>query len=122
MNELDILFKQYGKNIKIFIGRETIEDPNYSKKAVAYLNPLPVRALVKDITFASASYRMPGIKTGQVKELTIEKRHRLLIEKSRKIEISGEIYYGYRPANDTKIQIKEMENYIIVLIATDETE
>ncbi len=118
MNELDILFKQYGKNIKIFIGRETIEDPNYSKKTVAYLNPLPVRALVKQIGFTSSQWRMPGITSSKVLEITIEKRHLNLIEKSRKIVVEGIEYVAWRPANGTKIQIKEMENYLVILIHT----
>jgi len=121
MDELQALFKEVAINIQIFIGTETVDDPNYNTKSVAYLNPKPVRAIVQDISYASATYRAPGIKSGIIKELTIAKRHRGLIEKSRKILIGDSYFYGYRPANGDKIQIKEAGNYIIVLVATDET-
>lgn len=121
MNELQQLIREQGTNIQIFIGKETTDDPNYDTKSVAYLNPFPIRALVSDISSASATWRMMGTKTNKVKEVTCNKRHRDLIEKSRKIKISGDFYYGYRPANGSKIQIKEAGDYIIMLVTTDET-
>lgn len=121
MNELDLLFKEIASNIQIFIAIESVSDPNYKTKSVSFLNPFPIRAIVQDVSSARAEHRMMGIKTNKVKELTIESRHRNLIEKSRKIKIASDNYYGYRPANGSKIQIKEAGNYIIVLVTTDET-
>jgi len=87
--ELDFLLKEHGINIQVFIGQETTADPNYDTKSVSYLNPFPVRALVSDISSASAQWRLMGIKTNKVKEVTCNKRHRSLIEKSRKIKIQS---------------------------------
>ena len=121
MEELEQLIREEGINIQIFIGNETTDDPNYNTKSVAYLNPFPVKCLVSDVSYSSATWRAPGIKSSVIKEITCNKRHRDLIEKSRKISISGSDFYGYRPGNGDKIQIKEAGDYIIILIHTDET-
>ena len=121
MNELDLLLKEFGINIRLFFGTETTEDPNYDNKTVSMLNSLPVRALVSDISYAKAKWSMPGIKSGIIKEITCEKRHRALIEKSRKILIDGSYFYGYKPANGDRIQIKQAGDYLIILVTTDET-
>jgi len=121
MDELDLLINEIGINIQIFIGTETIDDPNYNTKSVSYLNPFPVKAIVQDVSYSTATWRMPGIKSETIKEITCHKRHRGLIEKSRKIKIGSDYFYGWKPANGTRIQIKEADNYIIVLVNTDET-
>jgi len=121
MNELDFLIKEQGQNIRVFYANETVTDPNYQEKEVSFLNSLPVRAIVSDLSYAQAQWRMTGLKSTQIKELVCNKRYRKLIEKSRKIKIGSDYYYGYKPANGTKIQIKEVDDYIIILIHTDET-
>jgi len=121
MNELEFLIKEQGINIRVYVANETTTDPNYNEKIASILNSIPLRALVSDISYAKAIWRMPGIKSSQVKEITCNKRYRNLIEKSHKIQIGNNYYYGYKPANGDKIQIKECGDYIIVLVITNET-
>jgi len=121
MNELDRLFKYVGQYIRVYVAQETTNDPNYDDKTKTMLNSFPVKAIVQDLGYASAKWRLPGIESGGVKEITCEKRHKSLIEKSQKIQIDSEYYYGFKPANGNRMQIKEAGNYIIVLLTTEET-
>ena len=121
MNELDFLIAEKGKNIRVFYATETVDDPNYQEKTVSYLNSLPVRALVSEIGYTSSQWRMPGIKASSTMELTCNKRYKKLIEKSRKIIIEDVTYYGWKPSNGNKIQIQEVDDYITIMIHTDET-
>lgn len=118
MNELQQLIREQGTNIQIFIGKETTDDPNYNTKSVAYLNPFPIKALVSQVGFTSSQWRMPGIKASKVMEITCNKRHKNLIEKSRKIVIDSVEYVGWRPGEGNNIQYKIMDDYIQLLVHT----
>jgi len=122
MDELDLLINEIGINIQIFIGTETVDDPNYDSKSVSYLNPFPVKAIVSQVGFTSSQWRMPGIKAAKVMEVTMHKRHQGLVEKSRKITISGITYYGWKPSEGNNIQYKIMGNYLQLLVHTNEIE
>lgn len=91
----DIMKKQ-GKWIRIYVGKEEVQDP-YEKNVIARnTNPLPVRAIVEDMTTAQAQWKMPGTKVAKVKDVTVEYRYKSLLENSTKIEFEGEFYEGWR--------------------------
>lgn len=102
-----------GEYIEIYTGQETIEDPYEHNVKVVYNNPLPIIAIVTDLTAAQADWKMPGILVKKVKEVFIEKKHRSLIEMSEKIGIEGEMYEGWRVSG--KMQIREMAGNVLRL-------
>lgn len=111
---MDNLFREHSKCIKIYMAVETIVDPYEKNVETVMLNPLPIKAIVSDITFAKSQWAMPGITTSKTKEILIEKKHRNLLLKSHKIEVDNELYEGWRV--NGKMQIREEGNYLRVYI------
>ncbi|RLE64492.1 MAG: hypothetical protein DRJ38_05460 [Thermoprotei archaeon] len=120
LHELEDLFKNEGQNIKIYFAKERVVDPNYNTKERTTTGSIVIRGLVSDLSYSKAIWRMPGIKAEVTKELIAQYKYKSYFEKSEKIEIDGEVFYGYKPANGNKIQIKRMGNYISILIHTNE--
>ena len=97
--------------IQVYTGKEVVQDKYEGNVQVVYNNPLPIKALVVDLTAASAQWKMPGIQVSKVKEIFIHQRYRSLIEQSQKIQIEGEDYEGFRI--NGKCQIRQMARDIL---------
>ncbi len=115
---MENLFKEHAKNIKVYIARETIIDPYEKNVELTNLNPLPLKAIVTDLTTSQATWKMPGIEVSKAKELIIEKKYRSLIEKSQKITIQRDTadYYGWKDNAGKNMQIREEGDYIRLYI------
>ena len=101
------------QTIKVYLGKEESADPYEQNVTVTYNNPLPIKALVVDLTATQSQWKMPGIKIAKVKEIFIKTKYRPLIELSQKIEIEGEMYEGWR--ENGKFQIRQMAGDILRL-------
>lgn len=102
---LDDVMKVQGEYIKLYLAKETVEDPFEKNVSLSTLNPISVRAIVEDLTSAQAVWKMPGVKVAKVKDICVEARHRKLLELSSKIEIQGEMYHGWREFG--KMQLRD---------------
>jgi len=115
MNELDELIQQEGQWIKVVLGKEIIIDPEEQTKKPILNNPIPIKAIVTDLTSAQLRWKMYGIETQQGKELIIDSRHRNLIEMSQKIIIDDVDYVGWRD-DLGKMQIRQDGGYLKVYV------
>jgi len=102
---LDDVMNTQGTWIRVYVGKETIQDPFEKDVTVVCTNPIPVRAIVEDLTSASAQWKMPGIKVAKVKDILVDYKHRALLEHSSKIEYQGELYEGWKEQG--KMQLRE---------------
>lgn len=102
-----------GEWINIYTGQEVIQDKYEANVVVNYNNPLPIIAIVNDLTAAQANWKMPGIEVAKIKEVFIQKKYKSLIELSQKIEIEGDMYEGWRV--NGKMQIRSMAGNILRL-------
>ncbi len=107
---MDTLFKHLAQNIKVYCGIETIVCPYEKNVTITYLNPLPIKAIVTDLTQNKIQYTMAGIITSNAKEIIIEKKYLSLLKASQKIEINNEYYHGYRI--NGKLSYRIEQNYI----------
>ena len=107
---MDKLFKELSKPIKIYLGKETIVDPIEKNVEIAMINPIPIRAIIADLTFAKMQWAMPGIVADKAKEIIIQIRHKSLLETSQKIEIDGEFFEGWR--QNSKMQTRKEGEYL----------
>ena len=107
---MDEVFENHSKCIKIYLATETETDPYEHTKELSFLNPVPIKGIVQDLTFAQSQWKMPGITTDKAKEIVVKKIHRSLLEMSYKIEIEGEIYDGWRV--NSRLQYRIEGEYI----------
>ena len=90
------MFKELAVPIKIYIGTETEDDPYEKNVTETLLTPIPIKALVTDLSNTKVQYAMPGIETSKSKEIIIRKIHKDMLVMSRKIKIDGDFYEGWK--------------------------
>jgi len=111
------LFREESQKLLVYLATETILDPDEKNVSLSYLNPLPINAIVADLSAGRIAYKMPGILTEKAKIAICSKKHRKLIEMSYKLKVLGETdyYEGYKI--NGKLQIFELDkNYIRLYI------
>ena len=93
---MDKLFDELSVPIKIYVGVEKIQDPYEKNIKETLLTPIPIKAIVTDLSNTKAQYAMPGIETEKSKEIIIRKIHKDMLVMSRKIKIDGDDYEGWK--------------------------
>lgn len=115
---LDEVFKSNAQCVRVYMGVETVDDPYEKNVTVRLLNPIPIKALVKDLVASQIGWKMPGIIAEKAKELIVDKKHRNLLEKSHKIELKENnkcvSFEGWRV--NGKMQIREEGDFLRVYI------
>lgn len=107
---LNNFFREHSETIEIYIAIETTVDPYEKNVELTNLNPLPIKAIVTDLTATQASWKMPGITTKKAKEIIIREKYESLILKSSKIKIDGEYYEGWKISG--KLQMRKEDNFL----------
>lgn len=107
---MDKLFKEIARPIKIYLATETVNDPYEKDVTETFLNPLPIKAIITDLTTTKAQYAMAGIITDKAKEIIIEKKYESLLLKSRKIEVDNDYYIGWK--RNGRLQYRNEGNFI----------
>ena len=109
---MDNLFEVASQKIRIYIGRETVDDPYEKNVTVSMLNPVPISAIVSDLVFSQINWKMPGIVTDKAKQLIIKKRHKNLLQKSQKIQVVGETEYYEGWRQNGKLQFRQEGDFL----------
>jgi len=117
MNELDDLFKQTAQTIFIYIALETETDPFEHTVSKTVFPPLPIKAIVNDLTSTQAKWKMTGIETNRAKEILIHKRDIGNLELSNKIEIDGIDFLGWR--DNGQLQTRKEGDYYRCYVYTE---
>lgn len=109
-NPLRDIFEKEGKWVQVYQGVENVTDPFEKNVTVANINPVSIRAIVRDFSAAKAQWVMPGVQVSQVKELYVDSKYRSLVENSQAFAIRNsvgqmETFEGWR--QNGKMQIRE---------------
>lgn len=105
------LIKEIGVTIWIWLGRQVSQDPEEQDKLDIVFNPIPIRALVSDLTSAQMTWKTSGTQEMQGKEIIVNKKYRNTIEQAYKIKIDDDYYVGWKD-NQGRTQIREESDYI----------
>ena len=113
---MDELFNQESTHIKIYLALEVEADPLEKNVTLTYLQPVPIKAIVTDLTATQIRWKSYGAISEDGKEILCKKKYRTLLENSQKIIVQGETneYEGYRV--NGKMSIREEGNYIRCII------
>jgi len=107
---MDKMFKELAVSINIYIGTETELDPYEKNVSETLINPIPIKAIVTDLSNTKIQYAMPGIETEKSKEIIIKKIHKDMLLMSRKIYVDGDYYIGWK--SNGRLQYRTEGNYI----------
>lgn len=109
-NIFEKLIREEGKYIRIYPAREVKVDPYEDEVDFEMLQPIAIKAIVSDLTFSQAQWKITGVSASLTKEIILPKRYKQLLEHSYYIEIDEDFYKGWRV--NGKMQIREEGNYI----------
>jgi len=107
---MEIVFRETSRTIYLYPGLETVTDPFEKTVETTLLNPLPIKAIITDLTFTKIQYAMPGIETDKAKEIIIEKKYETLLKQSYKIKVDNDFYEGWQI--NSRLQYRIEGNYI----------
>jgi len=111
MDEFKELIKEIGQTLLVYLGVERSADPFEQNVTTTFISPIPIQAIVTDLTPTQVQWKMVGVTTNKAKEVIVPKSKRNLIEQSSKIVIDGDDYLGWRDSAG-KMVIREIGDYI----------
>ena len=111
---MEELFREKSRTIRIYLGVEVETDPYEHTTETTMLNPLPIKAIVTDLTASSAQWKLAGIVVDKAKEIIIEKKYESLLLKSQKIKVDNDYYVGWR--QNGRLQYRIEGDYLRVYI------
>ena len=107
---MEELFKETSQRIRIYLGKETINDPYTKEKTTVLFPPIYIDAIVYDLTMAQVQWKLPGVSTNQAKTIIIRKAQKNTLLNSIKIRIDSIDYVGWRL--NGKLQYKVEGDFI----------
>lgn len=110
------ILKNEGKLSKVLVysAKDTVDDPYEKTTTKTFLNPIPVDALVRDITPESLVWKYFGQIPMGSKEIVCEKKYIDTLKTADKIKIGTE-YYNVRKDDSKGWKIQVRDNYIVVV-------
>jgi len=119
-NRIDIfnLFKNEGKleTLYVYAAKETVNDPYEKTKTKTYLNPLPIKGLIRQVSFEALHWKYYGqIPVGSI-EIIAEKKYLTLFKTADKIKYKDD-YFSCWKTDSNGFAILERPDYVIVILA-----
>ena len=111
------ILKNEGKleTLYVYQSREVEVDPYEHRKALEYTNPLPIKALIRQISFEALRWKFWGqVPMGSI-EVIVEKKNKTLLRTADKIKY-GEDYYKCWKDDSKGFAILERPDYIILIL------
>lgn len=104
------------KNIQVYAAKETTVDPYEKNETQVFMNPITIKALVRQVSYEALHWKYYGeIPVGSI-ELVTEKKNKTLLRTAEKIIYNEDQFKCWK--DDSKgFAILEREDYIIVVLA-----
>jgi len=112
------LLKNEGQlvTLQVYAAKETQEDPYEKNKSLTYLNPLPIKGLVRQVSFEALHWKYYGqIPVGSI-EVIAEKKYLTLFRTADKIKC-GDNYFKTWKEDSQGFAILERQDYVVVILA-----
>ncbi len=110
------MLRERGETILVFPGIEREIDDMEKQKFVKLLNPIPIKAIVKDFSPTSLVWNNVGLSNIGAKSLTLEKKYEKLMKAAKKITIQDEDYCIFVDAVGSKFQIWKNTDTVNVIV------
>lgn len=115
------LFRTEGKleTLQVYASKEVENDPFEHTKTNIFLNPLPIKGLIRQVSFEALHWKYYGqLPTGSI-EVIAEKKYKTLFLTADKIKYNEEWYKCWK--DDAKgFAILERSDYLVVILAKKE--
>jgi len=111
------LLKNEGKlsTLQVYQAREVINDPYEKTKTNIMMNPLPIKGLVRQVSWEALKWKYPGLIPSKSIEVIAEKKYKTLFTTADKIKY-GDDYYSTLKADSQNFMIMERSDYIVAIL------
>lgn len=112
------LLKGEGKlsTLQVYQAREVQDDPYEKNKSLTFMNPLPIKGLVRQVSFEALHWKYYGqIPVGSI-EVIAEKKYLTLFRTADKIKYNDEYFKCYKD-DSQGFAIIERPDYVVVVLA-----
>ena len=106
-------------NLHVYQAQEVQLDPYEKNKSLTFMNSLPVKALVRQVSFEALHWKYYGqLPVGSI-EVIVEKKNKTLLRTADKIKYNDDYYKCWK--DDSRgFAILERPDYIIMILAKKE--
>ena len=112
------LLKNEGKleTLHVYSAKEIQDDPYEKTRVKTFLNPLPIKGLIRQVSFEALHWKYYGnIPVGSI-EVIAEKKYLTLFRTADKIKYGDNFYKCWK--NDSRgFAILERQDYVVVILA-----
>ena len=115
------LFRNEGKleTLQVYAAKETQDDPYEKTSTKTYNNPLPIKGLIRQVSFEALHWKYFGlIPVGSI-ECIAEKKYLTLFRTADKIKY-GDNYFKTWKDDSHGFAILERPDYVIIILAKKE--
>lgn len=112
------LLKNEGKleTLYVYAAKETQEDPYEKNRSKTYLNPLPVKGLIRQVSPEALHWKYYGLIPFGSIECIAEKKYKTLFQTADKIKYGDDYFKTWK--DDSKgFAILKRSDYIVVILA-----
>jgi len=111
------LLKNEGKlvTLHVYSAKETQDDPYEKNKSLTYLNPLPIKGLIRQVSWESLKWKYPGLIPNGSIEVIAEKKYETLFQTADKIKYKDN-YYSCWKDDSQNFMIMKRPDYIVVIL------
>lgn len=105
--------------LHVYQAREVVADPYEKNTNKTFMNPLPIKALVRQVSFEALHWKYYGqIPVGSI-EVIADKKYLTLFRTADKIKYNDNYFKCYK--DDSKgFAILERSDYVVVILAKKE--
>lgn len=111
------LLKNEGKLSKVLVypGIETENDPVEHTTDISMLNPVPINALIQQISFEALRWKYFGQIPQDSIQILCELKHENLLKLADKIKVNNN-YYGVYKDSSKSFMILKRTDYLVVIL------
>lgn len=111
------LLKNEGKleTIYLYAAKETIDDPYEKTKTKTYMNPTPIKVLVRQVSWESLRWKYPGLIPTASIEVIAEKKYETLFQTADKIKYKDNYYKCWKD-DAQNFMIMKRQDYIVCIL------
>ena len=103
------------ETLHVYAAKETVLDPYEKNRSKNYLNPLPIKALIRNISVEALKWSYYGNIPIGSKEIICEKKYKSLLLTADKIKI-GENYFKCYHDDQKGFGMIERQDYCIFIL------
>jgi hypothetical protein len=111
------LLKNEGKLVTLYVypATEVQIDPYEKTTEKNYLNPLPIKGLIRQVSWESLKWKYPGLIPNGSIEIIANNKYKTLFKTADKIKY-GDNYYKCWKDDSQNFMIMERPDYVVIIL------